>query len=177
MVGKVKKSIWNVLMLLKWEAKLAHWSGTKWTDSMFYITTDWKSIMNREKWKSKKETNILSLPEIREVVKNIWNFIFRLFLNSWGVHTTLRKILDTLDEKPQGNNLSKLGTLKYEFPQLWHSAMFESHTSFYFYPLCVFKCHAKSASALIFIIWNRRFHTDTLPPKPASALPDVHNLK
>ena len=96
----------------------------------------------------KKETNILSLPEIRRVVQNIWNFIFRLFLNSWGVHTALRKILDTLDEKPQGNNLSKLGNLKYKFPQLWHSAMFESHTSFYFYPLCAFKCHAKSASAL-----------------------------
>ena len=58
MGGKVDKSIWNILTLLKWEAKLAHWSGTKWTDSMFYITTDWKSIMNREKWKSDKKRQI-----------------------------------------------------------------------------------------------------------------------
>ena len=50
-------------------------------------------------------------------------FLFIFSLYSWGVCTTLRKILDTLDEKPQRNNLSKLGTLKYECPQLWHSAM------------------------------------------------------
>ena len=51
------------------------------------------------------------------------NISFLLFLDSWGVYATLHKILDTLDEKPQRNNLSKLGTLKYEFPQLRHSAM------------------------------------------------------
>ena len=51
------------------------------------------------------------------------NFSFFIFLYSWGVCTFLRKILDTLDEKSQRNNLSKLGTLKYEFPQLWHSAL------------------------------------------------------
>ena len=51
------------------------------------------------------------------------NFYLFFSLYSWGVCTTLRKILDTLDEKPQRNNLSKLGTLKYEFPQLWHSAL------------------------------------------------------
>ena len=51
------------------------------------------------------------------------NLIFLIFLYSWRVHTTLRKILDTLDDKPQRNNLSKLGTLKYEFPQLRHSAL------------------------------------------------------
>ena len=50
-------------------------------------------------------------------------FLLLLFLDSWGVYATLRKILDTLDDKPQRNNLSKLGTLKYECPQLWHSAM------------------------------------------------------
>ena len=50
-------------------------------------------------------------------------FLLLLFLDSWGVYATLRKILDTLDEKPQRNNLSKLGTLKCECPQLWHSAM------------------------------------------------------
>ena len=51
------------------------------------------------------------------------NLIFLIFLYSWRVHTTLRKILDTMDDKPQRNNLSKLGTLKYEFPQLRHSAL------------------------------------------------------
>ena len=54
------------------------------------------------------------------------NLIFSIFLYSWRVHTTLRKNLDTLDDKPQRNNLSKLGTLKYEFPQLRHSAMWWS---------------------------------------------------
>ena len=52
-------------------------------------------------------------------------FLFLIFLDSWGVYATLHKILDALDEKPQRNNLSKLGTLKYECPQLWHSAMFK----------------------------------------------------
>ena len=51
-------------------------------------------------------------------------FIFKFFiLDSWGVHTTLRTILDTLGEKPHRNDLSKLGTLKYECPQLLHSAL------------------------------------------------------
>ena len=46
-------------------------------------------------------------------------------LDIWGIHAAIRKILDTLDEKPQRNNLSKFGTLKYEFPQLRHSALKE----------------------------------------------------
>ena len=79
MGGKVEKFIWNILTLLKWEAKLAHWSGTKWTDSMFYITTDWKSIMNREKWKSEKRDKYSFPPQIRRLVQNIWNLIFSDF--------------------------------------------------------------------------------------------------
>ena len=55
------------------------------------------------------------------------NFSFIIFLKSWGVHTTLCKILDTLDEKPQRNGLSKLGTLKCECPQLLYSAMMIHH--------------------------------------------------
>ena len=51
------------------------------------------------------------------------NVSFFLFIYSQGVCTTLRKILDILDEKQQRNNLSKLGTLKYEFPQHLHSAL------------------------------------------------------
>ena len=47
MGGKVDESIWNIWMLLKGEAKLAHWSGTKWTDSVFYIT-DWMGIKESE---------------------------------------------------------------------------------------------------------------------------------
>jgi len=69
MGGKVDQSIWNISTLLKWEAKLAHWSGTKWTDSMFYSTSHWKSITNREKWKSEKEANILSLPRSEDWFK------------------------------------------------------------------------------------------------------------
>ena len=48
---------------------------------------------------------------------------FFLFLYSWGVHTTQRKQIYALDEKPQRKYLSKLGTLEYECPQLWHSAL------------------------------------------------------
>ena len=50
-------------------------------------------------------------------------FLFLIFIYSWGVCTTLRKILDILDENQQRNNLSKLGTLKHKFPQLLHSAL------------------------------------------------------
>ena len=58
------------------------------------------------------------------------NVFFLIFLDSWVVCATLRKILVTLDEKPQRNNLSKLGTLEYECPQLWHSALcFQSDNS------------------------------------------------
>ena len=79
MGGQVEKSIWNILTLLKWDTKLAHWSGTKWTDSIFNITTDWKSIMNREKLKSEKRDKYSFPPQIRRLVQNIWNFIlFRL---------------------------------------------------------------------------------------------------
>ena len=77
--AKLKKSIWNILTLLKWEAKLAHWSGTKWTDSMFYITTDWKSITNREKWKSEKRDKYSFTSQIRRLIQNIWNLIFSDF--------------------------------------------------------------------------------------------------
>ena len=77
--AKLKKSIWNILTLLKWEAKLAHWSGTKWTDSMFYITTDWKSITNREKWKSEKRDKYSFTSQIRGLIQNIWNLIFSDF--------------------------------------------------------------------------------------------------
>ena len=72
-------SIWNIWTLLKWEAKLAHWSGTKWTDSMFYITTDWKSITNREKWKSEKRDKYSFTSQIRGLIQNIWNLIFSDF--------------------------------------------------------------------------------------------------
>ena len=75
--AKLKTSIWNILTLLKWEAKLAHWSGTKWTDSMFYITTDWKSITNREKWKSEKIDKYSFTSQIRRLIQNIWNLFFQ----------------------------------------------------------------------------------------------------
>ena len=52
---------------------------------------------------------------------------FFFFLDSSGVHTTLRKIWDTLNEKPQRNYWSKFGSLKYKGPQLWHSAMVPHH--------------------------------------------------
>ena len=77
--AKLKKSIWNILTLPKWEAKLTHWSGTKWTDSMFYITTDWKSITNREKWKSEKRDKYSFTSQIRRLIQNIWNLIFSDF--------------------------------------------------------------------------------------------------
>ena len=77
--AKLKTSIWNILTLLKWEAKLAHWSGTKWTASMFYITTDWKSITNREKWKSEKRDKYSFTSQIRRLIPNIWNLIFSDF--------------------------------------------------------------------------------------------------
>ena len=48
------------------------------------------------------------------------NFNLFVFLDYWGVHTT---ILDTTVEKPQRNNLLKLGTLKYKCPQLWPCAL------------------------------------------------------
>ena len=32
--------------------------------------------------------------------------------------------MSTLNEKPQRNYLSKLGTFEYEYPQVWHSALY-----------------------------------------------------
>ena len=92
MGDKVEKSIWDILMLLKWEAKLAHWSGTKWTEYMFYITTVWKSIMNREKWKSEKKRQIFfTSPDQKIGWKYLELNFFRLWLHFFAIRGCLRR--------------------------------------------------------------------------------------
>ena len=87
------------------------------------------------------EIRILKCPTLTNYFSVVFSYASsstlhpRQWVSQWprsGIELPGQLKINILDEKPQRNNLSKLGTLKYEFPQLRHSVTSESHTLQYF---------------------------------------------